>query len=166
MCCINAIRSTEDALEAYLTETSNQTQMELGKAYLLVYGVFQALSVQQDAVKILCCTLKSFGVVYPEDPDIAEIREIRKDIGHPIDRHDKPILGKSFYEIQGFFRPGCVQMVVNHPEYGKKMQQSDQKTISVGAHKFIDIPLQIDKQKTVFIRVLDSVLEKLTAEIS
>lgn len=45
MSCIPAIQCTEEAPEAYCAEISNQTPIETGKAFLLIYGVFQALFI-------------------------------------------------------------------------------------------------------------------------
>ena len=72
MSCICAIQCTEYVLEVYCAETSNQTPIEEGKAFLLVYGVFQALFIQQDAVTNLCRSLRSLNISNLNDSHIKE----------------------------------------------------------------------------------------------
>ena len=92
--CVNTISATEHALEAYLVAVADNMLMDTGIALLFGYGVLEALSIQQDALKNLC---DSLGVTYPKDDDINEIREIRKDIGHPTDRNSQ--YGEIFINI-------------------------------------------------------------------
>ena len=92
--CVNTISATEHALEAYLAAVSDDMLMDTGTALLFGYGVLQALSIQQDALEHLC---ESLDATYPEDDDINEIREIRKDIGHPTDRNSQ--YGEIFINI-------------------------------------------------------------------
>ena len=164
MSCIRAIQCTEYALEAYSAETSNQTPIEEGKAFLLVYGVFQALFIQQDAVRNLCRSLKSLNIDAPKDPGIKEsldeIREIRNDIGHPTNRFPSdrfPEFGHPFIQID-YVTPLAdgVHIQIDFPERAKE----DGSVAVVGLH-FIEIPPLIKKQKTAIIRVLDDLLETL-----
>lgn len=95
MSCAGVIRNTEDALEAYLIEVSNQLPMESGKVILHAFGVLEAIYVQQDAVKNLC---EALDVDYCHNADIKEIRETRNDLGHPTDRNKKGY-GKEYSRI-------------------------------------------------------------------
>ena len=162
MSCICAIQSTEYALEAYCAEISNQTPIEEGKAFLLVYGVFQALFIQQDAVINLCRSLKSLNIDAPKDPGIKEaldeIREIRNDIGHPTNRFPSdrfPEFGHPFIQID-YVTPLAdgVRMQIDFPERAKK-----EGSFAIFGIHFIEIPPLIKKQKTAIIRVLDDLLE-------
>ena len=164
MSCICAIQCTEYALEAYCAETSNQTPIKEGKAFLLVYGVFQALFIRQDAVTNLCSSLRSLNISNLNDSRIKEaldeIREIRNDIGHPTDRHPSkkyPEMGHPFIQID-YVTPLAdgVHMQIDFPERAKE----DGRVAVVGIH-FIEIPPLIKKQKTAIIRVLDDILETL-----
>ena len=164
MSCIRAIQCTEYALEAYSAETSNQTPIEEGKAFLLVYGVFQALFIQQDAVRDLCSSLRSLNISNLNDSRIKEtleeIREIRNDIGHPTDRHRSdrfPEFGRSFIQID-YVTPLAdgVHMHIDFPERAEK-----DGSAAIFAYHLIEIPPLIKKQKTAIIRVLDDLLETL-----
>ena len=53
-----------------------------GQRYLEVYGLFQAIFLQQDAIRFLAAALKLSGP--KEDPDLSDLRELRnKYFGHP-----------------------------------------------------------------------------------
>lgn len=164
MSCIRAIQGTEYALEAYCAEISNQTPIEEGKGLLLVYGVFQALFIQQDAVTNLCRSLRSLNISNLNDSRIKEaldeIREIRNDIGHPTDRHPSkkyPEMGHPFIQID-YITPLAdgVRMQIDFPE-----RAEENGVAGVFGIHFIEIPPLIKKQKTAIIRVLDDILETL-----
>ena len=164
MSCIRAIQCTEYALEAYTAEISNQMPIEEGKAFLLIYGVFQALFTQQDAVINLCQALKSLNIDDLKDSDIEdtfdEIRQIRNDIGHPTDRHPSqkyPEMGRPFVQINSItpFANG-VYLHIDFPERAEK-----NGSIAIFGFHNIEIPPLIKKQKTAIIRVLDDLLETL-----
>jgi len=83
---LDAIGDTEEALTAFETREPSDNK---AAHYLAVYGLLQAMFVQQDAVDNLC---ESLGV---EDrirdyPELREIREVRNvSVGHPTKR-DRP----------------------------------------------------------------------------
>lgn len=85
---IDAIQSTQmaiDSYESFSKDDNNKTGLE----FLIIYGLFQALYVQQDSVFNLC---KSMSIGMPinakeleaQYPDLFEVRLLRnKGIGHP-----------------------------------------------------------------------------------
>lgn len=75
---LDVIGDIEIAIDAFLTA---QTIENIGQAYLFVYGLLQALVVQQDAVEETCVAL---GVQFARSTNLKEIRRIRvAAIGHP-----------------------------------------------------------------------------------
>jgi hypothetical protein len=81
---LDIIGDTELAIDAF--EASDFPKDE-GRKYLILYGILQALFIQQDAVQNLTEALK---LSYSPDPLLNEIREIRHDsIGHPSKRQRK-----------------------------------------------------------------------------
>lgn len=80
---MDAIGDTEAAIAAFESSDDRNT---VGERYLVIYGLLQALFVQQDAVHHFC---DSIGFIWrPRDtPRIHEIRELRNDcVGHPTNR--------------------------------------------------------------------------------
>ena len=78
---LDVIGDTELAFEAY--DKAPPTD-DAGAIYILVYGVLQALVLQQDAVRHLA---EALGLVYEPDPLLLEVREVRNaSVGHPTKR--------------------------------------------------------------------------------
>jgi len=82
---LDAIESTQLAMDSY-NGLKKDGIKDLGLEYLIVYGLFQALYVQQDSMYNLC---KSVNVPMPKrnlkakHPELYEVRELRnKGIGH------------------------------------------------------------------------------------
>lgn len=84
---IDAIESTQLAIDSYNCLNKDNIK-DIGQ-HLIIYGLFQALYVQQDSVRNLCVSMnisvpkdeKEFKLRYPE---LYEIRQLRnKGIGHP-----------------------------------------------------------------------------------
>ncbi len=84
---LDAIESAQLAVDSYncLDKDNNKN---VGFKFLIVYGLFQALYVQQDSVLNLCKSMdiplpeeKDFKTVYPELYNIRQLRN--KSIGHP-----------------------------------------------------------------------------------
>lgn len=81
---LDTIESTQLAVDSYNCLNIKDT----GLQYLIVYGLFQSLYVQQDSVLNLC---KSMDIPLPKEkdiktkyPELYEIRQLRnKSIGHP-----------------------------------------------------------------------------------
>lgn len=82
---MDTIEDTEEAIYEYLKlpEFSG-----LGSGYLYLYGLFQTLYVQQDAIRSLSKALLKKNINFKKEyPNIYKVREIRDDIfGHPTDR--------------------------------------------------------------------------------
>ena len=84
---LDAIESTQLAVDSYNCLNKDNIK-DIGQ-HLIVYGLFQALYVQQDSVSNLC---KSMDILIPKNdkdfktqyPELYEIRQLRnKGIGHP-----------------------------------------------------------------------------------
>lgn len=87
--CLDVIGDAEVALDAFVSVSERPSR---GEWYLAIYGVLQALVLQQDAVSHLACALK---LSYQPDPQLLPIRELRNDAaGHPTRRGGAP--GRSF----------------------------------------------------------------------
>lgn len=112
---LDVIEDTEDAITAY---TEKDFGDDKPSHYLAVYGLLQAIYVQQDAVINLC---ESLGIKDKVNnyPKLKEIREIRNDtVGHPTKRDQqkgKPVsyhhisqmtLNKSGFTLASYFSDG------------------------------------------------------------
>lgn len=83
---LDAIESTQLAIDSYIDLDKDKIR-DIGQ-HLAIYGLFQALYVQQDSVLNLC---KSTDIPLPKEkdiktqhPELYEIRQLRdKGIGHP-----------------------------------------------------------------------------------
>lgn len=82
---MDTIEDVEEAINEYqkLPEFS-----DIGSGYLYLYGLFQTMYVQQDAIRSLSKSLLKENINFQKDyPNLFEVREIRDDIfGHPTDR--------------------------------------------------------------------------------
>lgn len=77
---MDTIEDTELAINSFLSGKSNNDQ---GSEYLRVYGLFQAIFMQQDAVRNLAEGLNSPKINISTDPAASEVREMRnKYFGH------------------------------------------------------------------------------------
>ena len=89
---LDVIGDTEEALLWYQAKGSFEND---GEAYIAVYGVLQALYLQQDAVIHLS---QALGAEQPKNPTLNRIRAIRNDtVGHPTNRGKQGT--KSFHYI-------------------------------------------------------------------
>ena len=82
---MDTIEDVEEAINEYqrLSEFS-----DIGSGYLYLYGLFQTMYVQQDAIESLSKSLLKEKINFQKAyPNLFEIREIRNDIfGHPTNR--------------------------------------------------------------------------------
>jgi hypothetical protein len=114
---LTAIRQTHRAIEAY-----NRSNGELSddQRYLAIYGLLQALVVQQDAMCHLAEALGTQPVLMNRHKRLEEIRNIRNwTVGHPtkIDRYDthshhaikRPQLGRGGFSLYSAFDDGREQ---------------------------------------------------------
>jgi len=84
--CLDAIEDTELAIASY---SAGEFAAGDGAHYLAVYGVLQALFLQQDAVSNMCESLK-IAQGLDSYPRLREIREVRSaSVGHPT-KKDRP----------------------------------------------------------------------------
>jgi hypothetical protein len=98
---LDVIRDTESAFDAYAdwSEVS-----DAGARYLLLYGILQALLLQQDAVKKVC---EAFQSSLSFSLSMNKIREIRSDsIGHPMSRRKDKIHQANFIQRISLRRNG------------------------------------------------------------
>ena len=78
---LDVIGDTELAFDAYGAAPATD---DAGATYIMVYGVLQALVLQQDAVLHLA---EALGLKYELDPLLKEVREVRNaSVGHPTKR--------------------------------------------------------------------------------
>jgi hypothetical protein len=86
---------------------------DAGPTYILVYGVLQALIVQQDAVRHLA---EGLGLPFSPDPLLQEIREVRNSsVGHPTKRRGDPrshFISRISLSKKGF------QLMTVYPDHG------------------------------------------------
>src|SRR5918999_92257 len=79
---LDVLGDTELAFDAYLEHLHEPATT--GELYILLYGVLQALFIQQDAVENM---MESLGLRYALHPILEAIREARNDsTGHPTKR--------------------------------------------------------------------------------
>lgn len=163
MSCIGVIRNTEAALESYLIEVSDQLPKESGKVMLYAFGVLEAIYVQQDAVKNMCVAL---SIKYCHNEDIKEIRETRNDLGHPTDRKDTGH-GKEYSYIGNVSPYGnSFVLMTDYPDLAWQAREREGKSIfGVTRIAPINLPEQIEMQKSVFVSVLDMVIETLQKRV-
>jgi len=121
---LDFIENTEDAISAY---TEKDFGEDKPSHYLAVYGLLQAIYVQQDAVINLC---ESLGIKDKVNnyPKLKEIREIRNDtVGHPT--HREPQKGKpvSYHHISQITLNKSGFTLASYFSDGSKVQFSDIK---------------------------------------
>lgn len=79
---LDVIDDTYSAITAY---QESDWPDNTGLQYIYLYGLLQALFLQQDAVRDLS---NSLGIDYPENQELKAIRDIRNDaVGHPTNRN-------------------------------------------------------------------------------
>ncbi len=148
--CMDTIEDTELALESFLkldTDSSDE-----GRNYLRIYGALQGLIVQQEAVENLHEALK---MPYSKDASLEKIRDIRVGaIGHPTNRRNKKefnfinrsTLTAHSFELLTFYRTNS-----GNDELKSKREN-------------INIPDLIATQKSVFVDVLNNIIDTLQKE--
>jgi hypothetical protein len=103
------------------------------KGYLFIYGIMQALTIQQDALKNLSGALFEEKINFKTDfPDLYKIKEFRNDsVGHPTNRGN----GKSFHFIG---RPSIKKSGFKLLSYFPKNRQED-KIVNIDVLNCIEI---------------------------
>jgi hypothetical protein len=108
--CLDTLQQTELAMQAY---ASTSGTVGSGQHYLALYGLLQAMVLQQDAVCHLDEALGGKGTAVGNDRHLQDIRKIRNvSVGHPtkVDRRDvmshhhisRPKIGKGFELVSAF----------------------------------------------------------------
>jgi hypothetical protein len=108
--CLDTLQQTELAMQAY---ASSAGDVGSGQHYLALYGLLQAMVLQQDAVCHLDEALGGKGTAVGSDRYLQDIRKIRNvSVGHPtkVDRRDvmshhhisRPKIGKGFELVSAF----------------------------------------------------------------
>lgn len=147
--CLDVIEDSQLAIDAY-------SAVEVGKSdganYLTLYGLLQALFLQQDAAINLCESLKIQQTI-DNYPRLKEIREIRNDsIGHPTKRNRRKDKSTSYHFIS---RPSlCSNSFALLSCY------------SNGKNEFKDITISnlIADQKEHISKILKQIITKLEYE--
>jgi hypothetical protein len=139
---LDVIGDTELCFDAY--EVCAPPPEEAGATYLLVYGVLQALMLQQDAV---CHLAEALDVPYSLDPLLREVREVRNSsIGHPTKRFGEP---RAHFISRISMRKGGFQLMTVYADHRP------------GEFKWVDIPELIASQRKQLSLVLSGVVSVL-----
>jgi len=147
--CLDVIEDSELAISAF---SAAEFGTSVGAHYLAVYGLLQALFLQQDAVINLCESLKIPETI-DNYPRLKEIREIRSDsIGHPTKRNRKKGQPTSYHFIS---RP-----TLSLKGFELLSDYSDGKS----EFKNISIPDLIADQRKYISDILNMVIGKVESE--
>ena len=142
---LDVIGDTELAFDSYLTI---QEPNSSGEKYLILYGVLQALFIQQDAVAHLS---EALDLSYAVDPLLNQIREVRNDSsGHPTKRGGGK--GSKFNHISRItIGRDSFQLMTAYPD---------------GNHSFQDVNVTtlIESQRNILQIALKDIVEKLKEE--
>ncbi len=148
MCCaLEVVSDTEMAISAY---SSNEFGEDIPLKYLAVYGLLQAIFVQQHAVEHLCQSLGLTVTILADYPRLKEIRKIRYDIvGHPTQRGLGSV-PKSYHSIS--------QITLNHNGFTSRTSFEGNIPSEL---KEIDLIALMSDQEECVSSILASLLEKL-----
>lgn len=147
---LDVIKDTEDVIIAYTEKDFGQDKPLL---YLAVYGLLQAIYVQQDAVKNL---YESLGIKdkLNNHLKLREIREIRNDtVGHPTKRDQQKGKPVSYHHIS--------QTTLNKSGFTLASYFSDS---SPAQFNYIDISELINEQKKYISAILSTLMDNLEEE--
>jgi hypothetical protein len=146
---LDVIEDSQIAINDYssLSEFSSNE-----KGYLYVYGILQALNLQQDALVNLNKALFNQDIDFKKDyPELYNIRENRNNsIGHPTDRRN----GDSFHHISRIsIEKKGFSMISYFPKKGEETKFED-----------INILSCIETQEKLLITILSDTMEKLKSD--
>lgn len=145
---LDVIGDTDLALEAYRTSVGGDTE---GDRYLAVYGVLQALFIQQDAVFGVAGSL-SVPVLLENYPRLNEIRTVRNaSIGHPTKKTEKQ--GRTSYHF-------IVRISLSRNGFELLSIHSDDRYEA----KFVSIPDLIADQSRLVDDILGAIIAHLENE--
>ena len=138
------VGDTELAFDAY---AAIPDPSDAGTTYILVYGILQALVLQQDAVLHLA---EALGISFDPDSLLQEIREVRNSsVGHPTKRWGKArshFISRITMSKEGF------QLLTVRPDHGP------------AEFRAVSIPTLISTQRGQLVMVLKEVLRVLRAQ--
>jgi hypothetical protein len=119
---LDVIDDTGLAITSYL---SSEWPNDTGLQYIYIYGLLQAMFLQQDAVTHMS---ESLGIDCPKNDELEKIRNIRSDsIGHPTNRS----YGKSYHFIgRGSMRKASFAYMSTFPDSGLEFNTIDVFDIS------------------------------------
>lgn len=141
---MDMIGDSQLAIDAFGGSTTDD-----GQAYLEIYGLFQAMFLQQDALVNLTAGLKLGNLRVFDDPDMGRVRELRnKYFGHPTKR-DRP--GPTTYH-------GLTRMTVTTAEITGW-------TYPVFATETIRVANIVKQQEQGAIRILQKLIRGLEAKM-
>ena len=146
---LDCIEDSQEAIESY---KKSKFPLDVGKKYLYLYGLFQAMFLQQDAViHAFSCIDEEItkNAFYRSYPELLEIRELRNDaVGHPTDRKD----GKSFHFIsRETIKKDTFELLSDYVD--KKSEFKKFNTLKI-----------IKKQEILISKALDDILNILKKE--
>lgn len=149
--CMDVVEDSELAIKAYFEYFEEKYENSDGIKYLFIYGILQALFLQQDSVINLCESLKISKKIN-DYPKLREIREIRNDsIGHPTKRDRKN--GPKSYNFISRFSLSLGGFELNSIDINEQDET-----------KWISIPELIADQRIYISDILISVTNKLKEE--
>lgn len=140
---LDSIGDTELAGAAYAASAEANSE---GVAYLLVYGILQALFIQQDAVENMCQALQ---IEYALDPSLKDVREIRNDsVGHPTKRGAGKGKAYNFISRSSLTTAGF-NLMTTYPDGRPPL------------FRYISIPALMATQSDILKKALTEALDKL-----
>ncbi|MFQ5875468.1 MAG: hypothetical protein ACE5JL_16960 [Dehalococcoidia bacterium] len=148
---LDVIEDSALAIEAY---SRLESAVEPGPKYLAVYGLLQALVLQQDAVRYLCAALALEDIV-GQYPRLREIRQVRHDVaGHPTKRGPQKGRPESYHAVSRVtLGPGGFQLLSNYSDGHSKIRH-------------INVPKLIQDQEQCVTHALHRVVELLGVEVA
>jgi hypothetical protein len=139
---LDAIGDTELAFDAYAAMPNPSD----GSTYILVYGLLQALIIQQDAVRHLA---ESLDIPFVPNALLSDIREVRNSsVGHPTKRHGEP---RSHFISRISMSKAGFQLLAVYPDH------------AAADFRFVDIPDLIKTQRMQLKSVMAQVVVTLHA---
>jgi hypothetical protein len=153
---LDVIEDSDLAIAAY---SKRKLMKEAGTKYLAIYGLLQALFLQQDAIRNLC---ESLGIPMSIEnyPTLQEVRKIRNDsIGHPTKRGRETKKG----------RKKEVQLISYHHISRPTLSPKGFQLVSYYSNgksefKYISVLDLIADQKKYASEILSTIIDKLEQE--
>jgi ribonucleotide reductase beta subunit family protein with ferritin-like domain len=145
---LDVIGDTEMAFDAYLERLHDPATC--GELYILLYGVMQALFIQQDAVENM---MEALGLKYTLHPTLRDIREARNDsTGHPTKREAR----KNRAQTSAFISRGTMSrsgftLMTTYPDRNPTFHN-------------VNVVKLIHDQRDILPAFLQQVIEKLRKE--